>query len=514
MYFTQSLHRALQQQPDAEGVVFEDRRWTFAQFGDRVARLAGALQSLGMQPGDRVAMLGMNSDRYMEFQYAVPWAGGALNPVNFRWHVNEVVYSLNDSASTILIVDDPFAELIPQIRQESHTLAHVIYAGEGELPEGTHSYHELIATTDRVPDALRRGDDLLGVFYTGGTTGFPKGVMLSHTNLCSDALSINGEESWPKGGVYLHTAPMFHLGDMTNSTVKWLQGSKHIILSQAIPRVIIETVERERVTTTMLVPTLLLMVLNDPVMTEDHDISSLRKILYGTSPISEPVLDRALEAFGGAEFYQGYGQTELGTICTMLPPADHFPENRDRGKIRSAGRATFSFEVKIVDEEDNEVPRGTVGQVVARGPGVMLGYWNKPELTAESIKDGWMHTGDGAYMDDDGYIFIVDRMKDMIITGSENVYSAEVENVLAQHPAVSTSGVIGKPDEKWGEAVHAVVVLEVGMTATEDELIAHCRASLARYKCPRSIDFEDELPLSGTGKILKTELRKRFDPPS
>ena len=243
---------------------------------------------------------------------------------------------------------------------------------------------------------------------------------------------------------------------------------------------------------------------------EMRDLSSLKAIIYGASPMSEAVLMRAMAALPGVEFTQAYGMTELSPVATINPPWYHTPEARKLGKLRSAGRATFNTEVKIVDALDNEVPRGTVGEVVVRGPNVMQGYWNQPEMTAAAVRDGWMHTGDGAYMDEEGFIFIADRLKDMIITGGENVYSVEVENALTQHPAVAACAVIGVPSEEWGESVHAVVVRRPEQEVAPAALIAHCKSLIAGYKCPRSVDFVDALPLSGAGKVLKTRLREPF----
>ncbi len=510
MYLTQALHRAVQQHPDRIASIFGTRQRSFAEFADRAARLAGALQRLGMKPGDRVAMLAMNSDRYLEYQMAVPWAGGVLNPCNVRWSVAEIAYSLNDSGSSILIVDDNFLPLIAQLRTDTPVLREVIHCGDGAAPSGTHSYEGLIAAASPVPDAVRRGDDLAGIFYTGGTTGFPKGVMLSHTNMMSSGLAMRADGLAQPDGVYLHAAPMFHLADMGVAMPHWIEGNTHAIVAAFNPETVLDVMARDRVTHVLLVPTMVQMLVDHPAMQQPRDLSALHTIAYGASPMSEAVVDRAMKALPGVGFIQAYGMTELSPLATLNPAWYHTAEGRKAGKMRSAGRASHCTEVKIVDAEGHEVPRGTVGEVIVRGPNVMQGYWNKAEQTAAALKNGWMHTGDGAYMDDDGFIFIADRLKDMIISGGENIYSAEVENALAQHPAVAACAVIGIPNDQWGESVHAVVVLKPDVKPEASELIDHCKALIAGYKCPRSVEFVAALPLSGAGKVLKTTLREPF----
>ncbi|MFB7722246.1 long-chain-fatty-acid--CoA ligase [Nocardia sp. NPDC056100] len=505
MYLTQGLHRAAQQTPDAVMTICGDRTRTFREVLDRVSRLAGALRALGVGDGDRVAMLGLNSDRYHEYLLAVPWANAVLNPVNIRWSPVEIAYSLVDSGTEVLLVDDAFAPMLPALREQHPGLTTVIHCGDGPTPEGALGYEELIAGAEPIADARRGGADLAGVFYTGGTTGFPKGVMLSHANLTASALGgVASGYLFSPGVRFLHAAPMFHLADLAGWYATVMLGGTHVMIPAFDPVATLHAIERHGVTASLLVPVMIQLLVDHPA-TVEHDLSSVRHVMYGASPISAAVLERAMKAFSAAGFVQAYGMTELSPIATLLSPQDHLD-----GRLRSAGRAMPHSEVRILDADGVEVPRGTVGEIVVGGGHVMLGYWNRPEDTAAAVRDGWMHTGDGGYMDEDGYVYVVDRLKDMIVTGGENVYSAEVENALAAHPAVAACAVIGVPDQEWGERVHAVIVCQPGQQVTAEQIREHAKTLIAGYKAPRSIEVVDALPVSGAGKILKRELRKRY----
>ncbi len=511
MYLTQSLHKALREKPNATAVVCGAQRTTFAQFTERVSRLASALRKLGMKPGDRVGMMSLNSTRYVEYLYGVWWGGGAINPVNIRWSPKEVAYSLDDCDTQILLVDKFFSAQATALREQSKSLKTLVYCGDDAVPAGMVGYEALMADAQPMDDMRLGGDDLAAVMYTGGTTGMPKGVMLSHGNLYINALSAVAALPRPPGGesVGMVVAPFFHVAGCGLS----LQMMQRLITQVVIPMfdevAILQAVQTERVTETFLVPTMIKRLIEHPRFKE-FDLSSMRLMLYGAAPIDAVLLGQAMESLPSAEFGQAYGMTELAPTISILLPADHRPGPDQAKRLRSAGRPVPIAEVRIVDGEGHELPPGQVGEISARGPMVMKGYWNKPKETAAALKDGWMHTGDGGYMDEQGYLYVVDRIKDMIVTGGENVYSAEVENAIAQLPEVSMSAVIGVPDEHWGERVHAVIVLREGQALDEARVIAHCKTLIAGYKCPRSVEFRKELPLSPAGKLQKFVLRDPY----
>ncbi|MFT4148993.1 MAG: long-chain fatty acid--CoA ligase [Paracoccaceae bacterium] len=506
LQFTQGLHRALQTTPDAVATVYEGRRQSFRVLADRVARIAGGLSGLGVRPGDRVAMLSMNSDRYLEYYLACPWMGALVVPINFRWSVEEVIHGLNDCAASVLFLGDGFGQHLPAIRAACPTVRQVVFCGDGDLPEGCLALDRLVAGSDPVADAMRGGDQTFGIFYTGGTTGKPKGVVLSHANILSSALGIMVEGNFANDPVGLHAAPMFHLADMMGTACLLLRGGRHVMLAAYRPDVVSALVAEERITDLLLVPVMMQALIEHPGFAE-ADTSSLRAILYGASPASESLLAKATGILPDVLFGQVYGMTETAATNSMLRPADH---RREAGKprMRSAGRSFLHVRLRIALADGTDAAIGEVGEILVRGPMVMQGYYNKPEATAEALAGGWLHTGDLGYMDEGGYVFIVDRSKDMILSGGENIFSLEVENAVAAHPAVQAVGVIGVPCDHWGERVHAFVVLRPGGQLTLEELDAHCRTRIAGYKVPRGLDLVDSLPMSSAGKLLKTELRR------
>ena len=509
MHLTQALHKARRENPDRTAVVCGARRTSYAGLGDRVERLAGALHKLGVQAGDRVAMLGPNTDRFLEVCYASWWAGAILTPVNCRWSVEEIAFSLVDSGTRVLVVDDPFAAMLPALRERVPALEALVYVGAGETPKGMLAGESLIAEAEPVADAHRQGDDAAVLFYTGGTTGRSKGVLLSHGGLYTTTLASISIGQRAPGIVCLHALPMFHVGGLAVVLQAMAAQDTQVMLPMFDPAVFVDLIERERVVEAALVPTMIRRLIDHPALA-GRALDSLERLYYGASPIDGTLLEQTIARLPHVGLTQFYGMTETSGIAVALPAWCHGAESRALGRHLAAGLPTACMEVRIATPDGTERARGEIGEVWLRGPGVMRHYWNLPEATAQALHEGWMRTGDGGYVDADGLLYIVDRLKDMIVTGGENVYSTEVENAVLSLPGVAQCAVLGVPDDGWGERVHAVLVLQPGATVDAAAVIAHCKRLIAGYKCPRSVEFRAELPLSGAGKLLKYKLREAY----
>jgi len=509
MQLTQVIHDAARADPDKIATIDGDRQQSWAQLQDRVARFAAALRAHDIGAGDRVAILALNGDRYTEFLFAVWWAGGAAVPMNTRWSAQENIYSLKDSGAKLLCVDQHFAAMMPEFQQADIDVAHFVLL-DGPADGALLSYEALIADHAPCADADRSDDDLAGLFYTGGTTGFPKGVMISHKAIWYNNMVVAKLTKLDRHSRYLHAAPMFHMADFAIGGAAILMGATSIYVPSFDPSGCADIAERHGVTHLLLVPAMLQMVMEHPDF-DPAKFQSVRYFVYGASPMPEGLLRAAMAQWPHMDFNQAYGQTEMAPVVTTLEGHDHILEGAQASRLRSAGRPVPGCSVKIIDDDGQEVPRGSVGEIIARSPGNMLGYWRLPEQTDATLIDGWVHTGDGAYQDEDGFIYIVDRLKDMIVSGGENVFSAEVESAISTHADVAAVAVIGIPSEKWGEAVHAIVIPKAETTPDEAAIVAHCRASIAGYKCPQSVSFRDDpFPLSGAGKVLKRELRAPY----
>lgn len=510
MSIIEGLKRSIASDPAKPAVVCGNVRLNFAEVGERVNRLSGALTRLGINRGDRVAVLSLNCHRFFELYYAVPQIGASVVPVNFRIPAREVKYILDHSESRAVAVDPLLAPLVDEIRSSLETVEHFILMSDDKR-DGYISYDEFIAQTESYAPAPEiSDDDLLGLFYTSGTTAEPKGVMLTHKNMLSNIKHSESVYEYQPDEIYLHAAPMFHLADGAAVFLNTAHACTQVFIPRFDPKAVLDTLQGERVTNVLLVPTMINFLLQVPDV-GSYDLSALRRITYGASPIAPDLLRRAMKTFV-CDFGQGYGLTEASPLLTVLKPEDHIiTDEKSERRLASCGKPVPGVDVRVVDFDGRDVSPGQVGEIIARGPNIMLGYWKREEDTANAVIDGWLHTGDLATIDEDGYIYLVDRKKDMIVTGGENVFSTEVEAVLYAHPGVKEAAVIPIPDPDWGEAVHACITLRDGRTVATDELIEFCRERLANYKVPRSVEIiEGELPKGGTGKILKKQLRERY----
>lgn len=509
MQATHMLQHAVNISANRAATHYRDRSRTWRELGERVPRLAAVMQRLGVRPGDFVSVLALNSDRYVELFYAVPWAGAVLAPLNVRWSVAENAYAIGQSRSRLLFVDENFLAEARDLREAVPDGCQLIYMGEGEAPDGLLHYENLLAgQPDGIPDADRRDEDLYLVFYTGGTTGHPKAVSLSHRAIVHATMGYLAMLPTIEDLSFLHNGGFFHFSGASPMWYMTLSGGTNVIIPKFDPLWAMEAIQRHRVTNSVLIPTMVNMLLNHPRFSE-FDLSSLHTCIYGGSPMAEALMSRIMKVLPGWRFYQIYGMTESGGYATMLRWSDHLHQDERSKRLRSVGRAAPGFEVRVIRPDGTPAPTGTVGEITLRSDILMSGYLDDTQATEQALRGGWMHTGDAGHVDEDGYLYLADRIKDMIKTGGENVFSVEVEQALYKHPAVKEAAVIGLPDERWGETVHAVVSLRPGMQATAQQLIDHCRTLIGGYKCPRSVEFCDEMPLTPVGKIRKNVLRER-----
>lgn len=504
LVYSRLLYPALEHFASRTGFIDGDYRATFAEHGNRVRRAVAALRELGVGRRDRFAIMAANSHEYLELYHAAFVGGGVVNPLNLRLAGAELRFILEDSGTGVVFVDDLFGDHLARSLEGSGTDIRIVRIGGGEAE---HHYEDLLAAAEPVEPEEPEENDPVVLMYTGGTTGLPKGVMLDQRAEMLNLYHIAFTFGLGDQRVYLHQTPLFHAASMGGVLGLAASGGVSVTIPAFDPVGVMEAVEAHSVNWTVMVPTMIAMVLDHPEFRAER-LASLRDLVYGASPMPAVLTERILSIFPDLNVWQGYGMTESSSVLTVLDAEDH---RAGGDRLRSAGRPAMGIVLSIRDEDGVPVATGQEGEVCAQAGNLMTEYWHRPEETADAFRGGWYHTGDAGHMDAEGYLFLVDRVKDMIVTGGENVYSVEVENAISSHPAVAQVAVIGIPDEKWGEAVHAVVVLAPGAGATAREIQDHARKAVAGYKVPKSIEFRQEpLPLSGALKVLKRELRAPY----
>jgi long-chain acyl-CoA synthetase len=496
---------------DRDAVIDGHYRANWGQHLARVSQLCDALSGpLAVAPADRFAVLAMNGHEYLELWHAAFFGAAVINPLNLRLAPKELAYIIQDSGTEVIFADATFAPLVAAARQhmENDPIRHVVFVGEGSPHAACDkNYETLLSVADPVLPAEPEETDPVVLMYTGGTTGLPKGVLIEHRaqilNLYHGMMSIKDL----KTETFLLQTPMFHAASMFGILGTAITGARTVIIPMFEPEAVLKLIEEHQVTDTVMVPTMIGLCLAAKGYSPAR-LASLQMLIYGASPMPAATLKQIHIDLPNLSLVQGYGMTEACSTATILPAEDHIPGSP---RLASVGRPVMGVRISIQDETGCKVPQGEIGEVCLRGGNLMREYWNKPEATAEVFRDNWYHSGDAGYIDEDGYLFLVDRVKDMIVTGGENVYSAEVESAISTHPAVAQVAVIGIPNERWGEAVHAVIVVAPNATLTEDEIVAYTRESIAGYKVPKSVSFRTEaLPLSGAMKVLKRDLRAPY----
>ncbi len=501
-----SLERAARLYPDSIAVEDGSHSFTYREFRARAAALALDFRERGLVQTERISILAWNSHAYLETYFAAAGAGLILNPLNVRLAAREIVDILVDCDSRLLLAESGFTDLALAVTRERGTIEEVLWLDDRHESRIARQ----LARADEFVPAATSGDDVAHLYYTSGTTGVAKGVMLSHRNVATHALGAIAELSLSDRDTWAHIAPLFHLADAWATFAITHVGGRHVVLAKFDAERALDLIESSRTTITNLIPTMLNLMVKHP-RAAGRDWSALRNILSGGSPIAPDVV-RAIVALFGAEYVQTYGMTETSPYLTLSLLKDHLralPREKQLEFQCKTGRAFTTVELRVVDENgrDVEPDEKSVGEIRVRGETVTRGYWKRPQETARAFEDGWLKTGDLAVIDREGYVTIVDRAKDMILSGGENVYSTEVEHALYAHPAVLEAAVFGVPDERYGESVRAAVVLREGAAVSSAALIDFCRTRLAGYKCPRAVDFLSELPRTGSGKIQKRALR-------
>jgi long-chain acyl-CoA synthetase len=491
--------------PDAVALIVGERTITFGELDARSSQAAQAFRAAGVGFGDRVAFIEKNGAEFFEVVFALAKLGAVAVPLNWRLAAPEMQHIVEDAHARIVIVGSEFFSHVERI-ESIGTVETIIAIGDHDRWPRFDDW--IAAHPPQDPNVATTSDDIAFLMYTSGTTGLPKGVMLTNGNYFSKTTGVIDRWRFDDDSVSLVVMPMFHMAGSGWALVGVYQGCRTVVLRDVDPAAILKAIARHRITNMLLVPAVIQMLLAAPGV-EDTDFSSVRAIVYGASPITDDVLTKGLDRIG-CEFQQVYGLTETTGSVTQLDSVDHDPRHRP-GLLRSCGKPYPWVKIRIVDDAGDDVPVGAVGEVWTRSAQNMAGYWNNPEATAATVTaDGWLKTGDAGYLDSDGYLFLHDRKKDMIVSGGENVYPTEVENVLMTHPAVDDVAVIGVPDPRWGEAVKAVVVAAPSTAPTEVELIAYARERLGGFKLPKSVEFVDALPRTPSGKILKRTLRDPY----